>query len=69
MSSTLIIKIKSKEVKAMVSGGFEFAAEATTALAAFGTRGLKWAVFRIPEGSDSGCELVASSPSSGEGEE
>ena len=53
----------------MVQGGFEFAAEAEAALKAFGSRKLKWAVLRIPEGRDAGCELVASAESSGEGEE
>ena len=45
---------------------FEFQAEATAALTAFGKREVRWAVFRIPEGTDSGIQLVKSSPSSGE---
>ena len=40
---------------------FEFTAEANTALTAFQQRKSRWAVFRIPEGSDAGCEVVAAS--------
>ena len=47
---------------------FEFQTEATQALAAFQSRQLRWAVFRIPEGTDSGIMLLKSSPSSGEDE-
>ena len=52
----------------MVSSGFTFTEEATAALAGFGQRKLRWAVFRIPEGTDAGCELVKSGASSGEDE-
>ena len=34
----------------MVQAGFTFEEAADNALKAFGSRGLKWAVFRIPEG-------------------
>jgi len=49
-----------------VSAGFVFEAAATEALANIAKRKLKWAVFRIPKGSDSGIQLVKSGASSGE---
>ena len=53
----------------MVSAGFEFEDGATEALASFAKRELRWAVFRIPEGKDSGVALAKSAVSSGEDEE
>ena len=40
---------------------FNFTPEALTALTAFGKRELRWAVLRIPEGQDAGCEVVGTS--------
>ena len=37
----------------------DFTEEASKTLGAFGNRKIRWAIFRIPEGRDGGCEVEA----------
>ena len=43
----------------MVDSGFTFNQNALDAMAGVMNRSVKWVIMRIPEGGDSGCEVVA----------